>query len=130
MILQTTLCLAAAAGVITFWHIARIGQLRMREKVLFGDGGHDPLARRMRAQLNFVESTPFVLILTAAIEMTGKGGTWLAVVGALFMLGRVSHALGMDIDRPNPLRMVGVLVTILTLIGLSAVAILIAVGRL
>lgn len=130
MILQTTLCLAAAAGVITFWHIARIGQLRMREKVLFGDGGHDPLARRMRAQLNFVESTPFVLILTAAIEMTGKGGTWLAVVGALFMLGRVSHALGMDIDRPNPLRIGGVLVTILTLIGLSAVAILIAVGRL
>lgn len=129
MILQTTLCLAAAAGVITFWHIARIGQLRMREKVLFGDGGHDPLARRMRAQLNFVESTPFVLILTAAIEMTGTGGTWLAVVGALFMLGRVSHALGMDIDKPNPLRMLGVLVTVLTLIGLSAIAILIAVGR-
>ncbi|EQB13899.1 MAG: GST-like protein [Novosphingobium lindaniclasticum] len=129
MILQTTLCLAAAAGVITFWHIARIGQLRMREKVLFGDGGYDPLARRMRAQLNFVESTPFVLILTAAIEMTGTGGTWLAVVGALFMLGRVSHALGMDIDKPNPLRMLGVLVTVLTLIGLSAIAILIAVGR-
>jgi len=129
MILQTTLCLAAAAGVITFWHIARIGQLRMREKVLCGDGGYDPLARRMRAQLNFVESTPFVLILTAAIEMTGTGGTWLAVVGALFMLGRVSHALGMDIDKPNPLRMLGVLVTVLTLIGLSAIAILIAVGR-
>ncbi|MFK4871079.1 MAPEG family protein [Novosphingobium sp. ZW T3_23] len=129
MILQTTLCLAAAAGIITFWHIARIGQLRVREKVLFGDGGHDPLARRMRAQLNFVESTPFVLILAAAIEMTGKGGTWLAVVGSLFMLGRVAHALGMDIDRPNPLRMVGVLITILTLLGLSAIAVLIALGR-
>ncbi|GFE72829.1 MULTISPECIES: MAPEG family protein [Novosphingobium] len=129
MILQTTLCLAAAAGVITFWHIARIGQLRMREKVLFGDGGHDPLARRMRAQLNFVESTPFVLILAAAIEMTGKGGPWLAIVGSLFMLGRVSHALGMDIDRPNPLRMIGVLITVLTLLGLSAIAVLIALGR-
>ncbi|WP_313442050.1 MAPEG family protein [Novosphingobium sp.] len=129
MILQTTLCLAAAAGIITFWHIARIGQLRVREKVLFGDGGHDPLARRMRAQLNFVESTPFMLILAAAIEMTGKGGTWLAVVGSLFMLGRVSHALGMDIDRPNPLRMVGVLITILTLLGLSTIAVLIALGR-
>lgn len=129
MILQTTLCLAAAAGIITFWHIARIGQLRVREKVLFGDGGHDPLARRMRAQLNFVESAPFVLILAAAIEMTGKGGTWLAVVGSLFMLGRVAHALGMDIDRPNPLRMVGVLITILTLLGLSAIAVLIALGR-
>ncbi|QSR18715.1 MAPEG family protein [Novosphingobium sp. KA1] len=129
MILQTTLCLAAAAAVITFWHIARIGQLRMREKVLFGDGGHDLLSRRMRAQLNFVESTPFVLILVAAIEMTGKAGPWLAIVGAVFMLGRVSHGLGMDIPKPNLLRMAGVLVTVLTLLGLSVMAVLIALGR-
>ena len=130
MILQTTLCLAAAAGVITFWHIVRIAQIRMKEKVLFGDGGHDLLSRRMRAQLNFVESTPFVLILAGAIEMTGKGGTWLAIAGSLFMLGRVAHAFGMDIDRPNPLRIVGVLLTVLTLLGLSTVAVLIALGRL
>ncbi|QDK32375.1 MAPEG family protein [Sphingomonas sp. IC081] len=129
MILQTTLCLAAAAAVITFWHIARIGQLRMREKVLFGDGGHDLLSRRMRAQLNFVESTPFVLILVAAIEMTGKAGPWLAIVGAVFMLGRVSHGLGMDIPKPNLFRMAGVLVTVLTLLGLSVMAVLIALGR-
>ncbi len=129
MILQTTLCLAAAAGVITLWHIVRIAQIRMKEKVLFGDGGHDLLSRRMRAQLNFVESTPFVLILAGAIEMTGKGGTWLAIAGSLFMLGRVAHAFGMDIDRPNPLRIVGVLLTVLTLLGLAAVAVLIALGR-
>jgi uncharacterized membrane protein YecN with MAPEG domain len=129
MILQTTLCLAAAAGVITFWHIVRIARLRMREKVLFGDGGHDLLSRRMRAQLNFVESTPFVLILAAAIEMSGKGDTWLAIAGSLFMLGRVAHAFGMDIDRPNPLRIVGVLLTVLTLLGFAVVAVLIALGR-
>ncbi|WP_334182346.1 MAPEG family protein [Novosphingobium sp.] len=129
MILQTTLCLAAAAGVITFWHIVRIARLRMREKVLFGDGGHDLLSRRMRAQLNFVESTPFVLILAAAIEMSGKGGNWLAIAGSLFMLGRVAHAFGMDIDRPNPLRIVGVLLTVLTLLGFAVVAVLIALGR-
>jgi uncharacterized membrane protein YecN with MAPEG domain len=123
------LCLAAAAGVITFWHIVRIARLRMREKVLFGDGGHDLLSRRMRAQLNFVESTPFVLILAAAIEMSGKGDTWLAIAGSLFMLGRVAHAFGMDIDRPNPLRIVGVLLTVLTLLGFAVVAVLIALGR-
>jgi uncharacterized membrane protein YecN with MAPEG domain len=129
MILQTTLCLAAAAAVITFWHIARIAQLRMRDKVLFGDGGNDLLSRRMRAQLNFVESTPFVLILVAAIEITGKAGPWLAIVGALFMLGRVAHALGMDIPRPNPLRIASVVITVLTLLGLSVIALLIALGR-
>ncbi|KPH58753.1 MAPEG family protein [Novosphingobium sp. ST904] len=129
MILQTTLCLAAAAGVITFWHIVRIGQLRMREKVLFGDGGHERLGRRMRAQPNFVESTPFLLILVAAIEMTGKAGPWLAIAGSIFMLGRVAHALGMDIGKPNLLRVGGVIITVLTLLGLSVMALLIALGR-
>ncbi|TCM21922.1 hypothetical protein EDF56_101599 [Novosphingobium sp. PhB165] len=129
MILQTTLCLAAAAAVITFWHILRIGQLRTKEKVLHGDGGNARLAYRMRAQLNFVESTPFVLILVAAIEMTGKAGAWLAIVGSIFMLGRVLHAFGMDLDRPNLLRAAGTIITILTLLGLSVMALLIALGR-
>lgn len=129
MILQTTLCLCAASAIITFWHILRIGQLRTREKVLHGDGGHALLARRMRAQLNFVESTPFVLALIMAIEMTGKAGTWLAVVGAVFLLGRLLHAFGMDLDRTNALRAAGTIITILTLLGLAIVAVLIALGR-
>ncbi len=129
MILQTTLCLAAAAAVITFWHIVRIGQVRTKEKVLHGDGGSVLLARRMRAQLNFVESTPFVLILIGAIEMTAKAGAWLAIVGSIFMLGRVLHAFGMDSDRPNLLRMAGTIITVLTLLGLAVVAVLIALGR-
>jgi uncharacterized membrane protein YecN with MAPEG domain len=61
--------------------------------------------------------------------MSGKGGTWLAIAGSLFMLGRVAHAFGMDIDRPNPLRIVGVLLTVLTLLGFAVVAVLIALGR-
>lgn len=130
MILQTTLCLAAAAAVITFWHIARIGQVRTKAKVLHGDGGNVLLARRMRAQLNFVENTPFVLILVGAIEMTAKAGAWLAIVGSIFMLGRVLHAFGMDSDRPNLLRMAGTIITVLTLLGLAVVAVLIALGRI
>jgi len=130
MILQTTLSLAAAAAVINLWLAIRTGKLRMSNKILHGDGGDPLLLQRMRAQANFVENTPFVLILIAAIEMTGKGGTWLAVVGSLYMLARVSHAFGMDSSTPNLLRGVGFLVTALTLAGLSAVAVLIALGRI
>jgi uncharacterized protein len=129
MILQTTLSLAAAAALITIWHMMRIGRVRMNEKILHGDGGNPVLSRRMRAQANFGENTPFALILIAAIELTGKGGTWLAVVGALFMLGRVLHALGMDKAEPNPLRMIGTFAAMLTLLGLGVVAVLIALGR-
>lgn len=129
MILQTTLSLAAAAALITIWHMMRIGRLRMSEKVMHGDGGNAALMRRMRAQANFGENTPFVLILIAAIELSGKGGVWLAVVGALFMLGRVIHALGMDRAEANALRGIGTLLAMLSLLGLGVVAVLIALGR-
>lgn len=129
MILQTTLSLAAAAAVMNFWLSFRTGKLRYTAKVIHGDGGHALLMQRMRAQANFVENTPFVLILTAAIEMTGKGGTWLAVVGAVYLLARLSHAFGMDKAGPNPFRAIGFTITVLTLLGLAAMAVLIALGR-
>lgn len=128
MILQTTLSLAAAAALITIWHMMRIGRTRMEVKVMHGDGGNAVLIRRMRAQSNFIENTPIVLVLVAAIELTGKGGTWLAIVGAIFMLGRVVHAFGMDNADQNMLRGVGTLIAMLTLLGLGVIAVLIALG--
>jgi uncharacterized membrane protein YecN with MAPEG domain len=46
----------------------------------------------MRAHANLSKTRPMLLILVAGIEMTGKGSWWLPVVGAVFMLGRVTHA--------------------------------------
>ncbi|MCW1427965.1 MAPEG family protein [Novosphingobium sp. JCM 18896] len=129
MLLQTTLCLAAAAAVINLWLGIRISRVRMSAKILHGDGGNEALMRRMRAQANFIENVPLALILIGAIELSTKGGKWLAVVGGLFMLARLAHALGMDSTRPNPLRAGGTLVTMLTLLGLAVVAILIALGK-
>ena len=128
MILQTTLCLAAAAAVINFWLMMRIGRTRHTTGILHGDGDNEMLGRRMRAQANFVENTPFVLILIALVEMTGKAGAWLAIVRSIYMLARVCHAFGMEKDRLNALRGIGIGVTILTLLGLAIVALLIALG--
>jgi uncharacterized protein len=130
MILQTTLSLAAAAVVINIWLGMRCGRIRASEKIMHGDGGHAPLMRRMRAQSNFIEYTPLMLILIGVIEVTGKGGTWLAVVGAVFMIGRVLHALGMDSAEANKFRMFGMLATMLPMLGLAVVAVLIALGRM
>ena len=130
MILQTTLSLAAAAAIINLWLSIRIGQLRQAHKVSVGTGGVEPIERRMRAQLNFAENVPLVLILIGLVEMTQKGGAWLAPVGAVFMLGRVLHGLGMDGGKLEWGRGVGTLVTMLTAIGLAVVAVLIALGRI
>lgn len=130
MILQTTLCLAAAAAIINFWLGNRIGKLRHQLKVSVGDGGHEVIARRMRAQLNFAENVPVTLILIGLIEAAGKGGVWLAPVGAVFMLGRVLHGLGMDGGSMQWGRMVGTITGFLTQIGLAVVAVLIALGKM
>jgi hypothetical protein len=128
LLLQTSLCLTAAAAVINFWISMRIGKIRVAEKVLYGDGGNEMLIRRMRAHANFIENAPLVLLLIALIEATGKGGVWLAPVGAVFMLGRVAHVIGMD--GLVKARTAGTVITFLTQIVLAVVAVLIALGKL
>jgi uncharacterized membrane protein YecN with MAPEG domain len=130
MILTTTLSAAAAAALINIWLMVRCGKIRTAEKILIGDGGSQNLIRRMRAQANFVESTPFVLILIALIELAGKGGQWLAIVSAVYMLMRVAHAVGLDKDGVNPYRFVGTMTTILTQLGLGVVAVLIMLEKI
>ena len=130
MLLPTTLCMAAAAAIINFWLAMRCGQVRTKEKINIGTGGSDLMERRMRAQLNFAENTPWVLVLIAAIEIAGKGGSWLAIVGAAYMLGRVAHGLGMDGTGFKAGRGIGTGTTMLTQLGLAVVAILIAIGHM
>jgi len=129
VVLQTTLSLAAAAAIINLWLTIRIGRLRAKTQILHGDGGNEALIRRMRAQSNFVENVPLVLILIGAIEVTGKGGQWLAIVGAVFMLARVLHPIGMDNPKVNALRGAGAGLTMLTQLGLAIVAVLAALGK-
>ncbi len=126
IVLPVTLTAAAAAAVINIWLSVRIGQLRIRHKIVHGDDGGGPLTRRMRAQLNFVENTAFVLILIAAIELSGRGTPWLAYVAGIYMLGRVAHGFGMDGETGTKPRQIGVLITMLTQLGLAVVATLIA----
>lgn len=136
MILQTTLCLTAAAVVINLWLAMRIGRLRYALKVSVGDGGQDPIIRRMRAQANFIENAPLTLLLFGLVEASGVrgalgGGIWLAPLGAVFLIGRVAHAYGMEDDpRFKAGRGIGMMTTILTQLVLVIVSVLIALGRL
>ena len=130
IVLPVTLTAAAAAAIINIWLSIRIGQLRVKHKVSIGDDAGGPLTARMRAQLNFFENTAFVLILIAAIELSGRGNPWLAWVAGIYMLGRVAHGFGMDGGALAKGRTVGVLVTMLTQLGLAIVAVLITLGRM
>ncbi|MBD3730405.1 MAG: MAPEG family protein [Sphingomonadales bacterium] len=128
MILPVTLSLAAACAVLTLWLMLRCGQVRVKKEILHGDGGDGQLSRRMRAQLNFVESAPFVVALVGLVELAGKGGRWLAIVAAIYVAARIAHVFGMERQDTNMLRGAGVGITMLTLLGLAIYAALITAG--
>jgi hypothetical protein len=125
MILPITLTMAGAAALLSLWLGWRVGQKRISEKVSIGDGGNTALIARMRAQANFVEYTPFVLILIALIELADGTRLWLWAVGAVYLLARIAHAIGMDVQPParSALRGVGIGITMLTLVGLGLYAV-------
>jgi hypothetical protein len=129
-VLPVTLAAAAAAAVLNIWLSIRIGAVRRALGISVGDGGSDALQRRMRAQLNYVENTAFVLVLIAAIELAGAGSWWLAYVAAVYFIGRVLHGFGMDGGNWGWGRMVGTLTTMLAQLGLAVVAALAAAGVL
>ena len=126
IILPVTLAAVAAAAILNIWLSIRIGAIRRAAGISVGDGGSEPLERRMRAQSNFIENTPLVLALIIAIELTGKGAPWLSYVAALYFIGRILHAYGMDGGPAQLGRMIGTIVTLLVLAGLAVAAALIA----
>jgi uncharacterized protein len=120
--LPITLTIGAGAALVNIWLMMRCGKARQQAGVSIGDGGNDFLIRRMRAHANFIESAPFVLILIAALEVTKGTSNWLWAVGILFIVGRLAHGLGMDGGPLEKGRMVGTLISFLTLIGLAGFA--------
>jgi uncharacterized membrane protein YecN with MAPEG domain len=126
MILQITLTMAGAAAILHVWLSLRVSSLRRPLKIGFGDGGNEVLLRRMRAHANFAENVPIFLIVLAAIELAIGGNLILWTAGILFILARIAHAFGMDRSGANPLRVGGIAISWLVLLGLGGYAILIA----
>lgn len=125
-ILPITLCAAAAAAAINIWLSIRIGMIRSSRKISIGDGGEIDLIARMRAQANFIENTPIVLILIAAIELARTGNPFLLGATGVYMLGRVAHGIGMDGGPLGFLRSIGTLITMVAQLGLGVWAVSIA----
>jgi len=125
MILPVTLVIAAAAGLINIWLAIRVTQMRSKNNVWLGDGGHEPVLARTRAHLNFVEYAPFVLILVALIELARGSSLWLWLLGVAFILARLCHGLGMDTTAPRILRRIGAMTTLVVLLALSIWALVI-----
>lgn len=124
MLLPVALTTAGAAALLNLWLGIRVSQVRIAEKVLVGDGGNPRLIARMRAHLNFAEYAPIVLVLLALIELGGGNPQALWAASVVFLLGRVLHPFGMDGWRPG--RQLGILTTMLVMLGLAVYALYLA----
>ena len=86
-------------------------------KYPYQDGNDETLKRRMRAFGNFIEYVPMCLIMLALIEFNGAGEKLLWGLGVCFVLGRISHSIGMlsNPHFPAP-RIIGMFATYAMLI--------------
>jgi len=126
MLLPITLTTAAGAAIGNLILAYSIVRVRMKDKILLGDGGQPLLLARTRAQANFAEYAPFVLILMGLIEAGGGASRWLMIAGALFAVARIAHAIGMERPTANPWRAGGAVGTWAILLWLAVWALVLA----
>ena len=125
-ILPITLTIAGAAAILHIWLSLRVSSLRRPLKIGVGDGGNEVLLRRMRAHANFAENMPIFLILLGFVELAVGRSFWLWGAGIVFVLARIAHAFGMDRPGANIMRVAGISLTWLVLLGLGVFAIYLA----
>lgn len=111
-----------ALGLIAIVNAVRVIRLRQRLGVSLGDGGHDELNRAIRVFGNFAEYVPLGLVLLAALEFVQAPVWYMHVCGALLLMGRLFHAVGILGKGSMNARVVGMVMTFTTL-ALSAVGV-------
>ncbi len=88
---------AIFALVLSFFAGRERGKARV--SVLYGEPTDMVLAEKVRRHQNFLEYVPMMLILFAAIEMSGGSRMFLYIVGDLLIIARIAHAIGLKHDN-------------------------------
>ena len=94
-------------------------KLRRQGKISFGDDGDRTLMRRIRAQGNFIEYTPIFLLSLIGIEWLALENIpyyflYINIVGSLFIIGRILHALSLY-EKKIMHRKTGMIITFVSL---------------
>lgn len=89
---------------------------RVSARVDLGTGGDQQLELRIRAHANAVEYIPATMLCLFVYASMGGSGLAVLVVGGLFTLGRVLHAIGL-VGTVRPARASGMILTWLGMLG-------------
>ncbi len=104
---------------------------RRENRQSLSDGGHPDLLRAMRRHGNLAENAAIFIAGFALLELMGADRTGIAIMSAIFVTGRISHAVGLSLQKTaNVFRMAGVISTALVGITLGVRLILVALSHL
>lgn len=123
MTLPVTAFVAAICALLLLFTAILTVRQRLRLKAAFGDHGDAKLIAASRSHGNLAEHAPIVVILLGLLETVRANHMALMVIGALFLIGRVAHIIGLhgslEAGRPPVPRQIGVIATWATLLVLS-----------
>ncbi len=120
---------ASLLGLLYIGLAVNIIRLRLSLQIGIGSGGNKSLAKAIRIHGNFAEWVPLALILLACYELNGASVMMLHAVGALLVLGRVFHVIGLSKTiGASKQRQAGVLSTFLVITVLAVENIRIFIG--
>jgi uncharacterized membrane protein YecN with MAPEG domain len=125
---------ALTAGILIFLQMAlMIGVIlaRRRNRQSLSDGGHPDLLQAIRRHGNFAENAAIFIAGFGLLELMGGDRLGIEIMCAIFVLGRLSHALGLTLQPPfNVFRSAGVVLTVLVGIALAVRLVSIALQNL
>lgn len=123
MTLPVTAFVAAICAIMLLITAIDTVRQRLRLKSAFGDAGDGKLISASRSHGNLAEHAPIVILLLGVLELSNAHHITLMAVGALFLVGRVAHIIGLytpsDPGKAPLGRQIGVIGTWITLAFLS-----------
>lgn len=102
--LSSLIHLAPFAALLAFISVGLtllVVRMRHRHKLALGINNDEAMTRAVRAHGNFHEHAPFTLLLVALVALLGGASLLVTVLGALLVIGRISHAYSILIAEPR-----------------------------
>ncbi|ALJ12813.1 MAPEG family protein [Sphingopyxis macrogoltabida] len=123
MTLPVTAFVAAVCALLLLLTAVMTVRQRLRLGAAFGDHGDARLISASRAHGNLAEHAPIVVILLGLLESARANHMVLMAFGALFVIGRIAHIVGLhapvEPGKPPVTRQIGVAATWITLLALG-----------
>jgi uncharacterized membrane protein YecN with MAPEG domain len=125
---------ALTAGILIIIQMAlmiAVVLARRRNRQALSDGGHPDLLQAIRRHGNFAENAAIFVAGFALLELMGADRLVIEIMSAAFVVGRISHAVGLTLQPPvNVFRTTGIILTVLVGVALGSRLISIALLHL